>query len=274
MPRRPIEQSEAPDPAALTERRIRLSLLLGAGAVALALTATFVLFQWRTEQLLRGAVPLSPLEVEQAVASGRRLTALALAGSLVTLLFVLYLIITRLLEAVLRAERRLVQLATHDALTGLVNRRVALQRLHEELLRSDRERRSLAVLMVDLDRFKDVNDSLGHAVGDATLVAAGYALSSEAREYDVVARLGGEEFLVLLPGTDSQVARGVAERMRRRVAEMTSAAVPELAEAVTASVGVAVHVPGDTEEADGVLARADRAMYAAKRRGRDCVMVA
>ena len=266
--------NEAADEVALTERRIRRSLLLGAAVVAVALVATFLFFQLRTERLIAESIGMSGTAAAHEVAQGRALTAVALVGSLATLLFVLYLIVTRLLKAMLNAERRLDELASYDSLTGLTNRRVAVTRLYEEIHRADRVRMPLGLLMIDLDHFKDVNDTHGHHVGDAVLIAAGYAISSEAREYDIVARMGGEEFLVLLPGTDAVAATAVAERIRRRISETTVLAVPELAAAVTASVGVAVHLPGATEDPEEALVRADRALYAAKRRGRDRVMVA
>lgn len=262
------------DAVAVTERRVRANLLLGAVWIAFALIVTFVYFQWRDERVLRIARTLTPAEIGREIANGRAFTVLALVGGLVTLLLVLYLIVTRLLRAMLDAERRLEKLATRDALTGLWNRRIGLSRLREEIVRSDREGRPLSVLMVDLDHFKKVNDSLGHAVGDATLVAVAYALNSEARSYDVVVRMGGEEFLVLLPGTDEREGERVAERVRVRVSRTTPVAVPQLPRAVTASVGVAAHTPGASEDADLLLARADRAMYAAKKRGRNRVMVA
>ena len=208
------------------------------------------------------------------IAAGRAFTILWLLGALATLLVVLYFIVTRLLRSLLRAEARLRDLATLDPLTGLENRRIAMRRLSDEVGRSDRLAEELACVMFDLDHFKEVNDARGHAVGDAVLVATGRALQAAARQYDTVARIGGEEFLVLMPRTSVEDAVAAAERMREGVAEATAAAHGWDGGAVTMSAGVTVHVPGADEGPEALLSGADRALYSAKEAGRDRVCVA
>lgn len=224
---------------------------------------------WRLGEI-RGAVSvvLPATVVAEAKAGGRLFTALALVGSLTTLLVFLYLIATRLLVGLLTAEERLRELAVIDALTGLLNRRAAMKRLSDEVRRSDRDIEELAVLMMDLDHFKRVNDTAGHAVGDAVLVAAAEAMTRNARVYDTVARIGGEEFLLLMPAAGMEQARSAAERVRAAVAEAT-AQVPGWGVPVTLSVGVAVREAGGEEGSGDVLRRADRALYEAKDAGRD-----
>jgi diguanylate cyclase (GGDEF)-like protein len=159
------------------------------------------------------------------------------------------------------------RLATCDELTGLPNRRSILQCVRQAMQRCDRPDAALAVALFDLDHFKAINDTHGHALGDEVLRQFGAVVLCEMRGDDRLGRYGGEEFLLLLRGVRSGAdAVQVAERMRAAVARHTwSALGPGLA--VTASVGVALVRPGDTPEA--LIARADLALYEAKREGRD-----
>ena len=150
-----------------------------------------------------------------------------------------------------------------DPLTQLKNRRFLFSQLGSLISGARRHGRPLAVAMVDLDRFKAINDVHGHMVGDAALVAAGEALRRALRAEDVLGRIGGEEFLALLPDTDEEAAAHAAERLRAAVAAAVSP-VP-----LTASVGYAV-LHGD-EAPDELVRRADEALYAAKAAGRDAV---
>jgi diguanylate cyclase (GGDEF)-like protein len=158
--------------------------------------------------------------------------------------------------------------ATHDALTGLFNRTYlgdALQRLCGE---GDRPGgMQAAVLMIDVDHFKRVNDTLGHPTGDKVLAAVAAAILRAIRPDDVAVRFGGEEFVVLLANVDVDAARTIAERIRASIAH-TEDGLPE----VTASVGVALRSSG--ESGDGLVARADQALYRAKSEGRDRVAIA
>jgi diguanylate cyclase (GGDEF)-like protein len=153
-----------------------------------------------------------------------------------------------------------------DLLTGLPNRRAMVERIHGELDRSARGRSQAALLMVDVNHFKLVNDTYGHEVGDQVLQALADTLRGAVRGYDTCARWGGEEFLVLLPETSMADAMGVGEKLLRAVAQRPEG---ETLPGITLSVGVAVHLPGEASAA--LLRRADDAMYEAKRNGRNRV---
>ncbi|TZF90486.1 GGDEF domain-containing protein [Cognatilysobacter lacus] len=171
----------------------------------------------------------------------------------------------RLLVELLGARRE----ASEDALTGLANRRTLDARLAAEAARARRHGQPLSLLMLDLDRFKVVNDEYGHAAGDRVLAAAANALADELRSIDLGARFGGEEFVAVLPDTPLGDAMRVAERIRRRIAAMP-ATVQGRTIPVTVSIGAAELA--DSEGIAGVLARTDAALYRAKRGGRDrCV---
>lgn len=157
--------------------------------------------------------------------------------------------------------------ARTDALTGLFNRRGFDERASLELARSRREQSWVAIAIFDLDHFKRINDEWGHEVGDRVLVRAAEVLAGQAREIDVVARFGGEEFVVLLPGADMDSAARFAERVREDLARERFPRLP----LVRASAGVrAVLAPESVEE---LLQGADLALYQAKRAGRDRAIV-
>jgi diguanylate cyclase (GGDEF)-like protein len=162
----------------------------------------------------------------------------------------------------------LIAQARHDKLTGLPNRAALLESLVVALPSARRAERPLALLFVDLDQFKLVNDRFGHAAGDHLLRTFAARTRVHLRDVDVAARLGGDEFAILLPETDASGAETVAERLRQSLPAPPVAArnVPM----VTASFGVAQHVPG--EAGDDLLRRADVALYEAKSRGRDRVV--
>ena len=156
--------------------------------------------------------------------------------------------------------------AITDELTGLANRRHFMERLETELSRAQRSGGPVAVLLSDLDDFKRVNDRFGHRAGDEVLKAFGRALRRCARETDVPARLGGEEFAVLLTDTDSDGARHFAERLRSEFRNEEGTPDP-----VTASFGIASYpASGSAEE---LLVDADVSLYQAKARGKDRIVV-
>ena len=164
--------------------------------------------------------------------------------------------------------RRLETMLHEDPLTGLFNRRYVLTRLAGLISGARRHGRPLSVAMIDIDHFKHVNDAHGHDVGDAALVATTTALRDRMRAEDELGRLGGEEFLALLPDADEHAAGVVAESLRLSV-ERLRIRVDGHELAVTVSIGWATW-DGD-EDADGLVKRADTALYRAKRAGRNTV---
>jgi diguanylate cyclase (GGDEF)-like protein len=164
-------------------------------------------------------------------------------------------------------DKRLRVQATTDPLTGLANRAAFLERARLEIQRAERSGRPLAVVLLDLDRFKSVNDRFGHPAGDRVLVGAATAISRTVRGIDLAARWGGEEFAVLLVEADESTAGVVVERIREAVAALAPPRVPV---SVTASAGIAVHHGlFERSQVEGLLRRADAALYAAKRKGRN-----
>ncbi len=208
---------------------------------------------------------------------------LALAMTGLTLLFMIMILISakRLNQTIVEslevrlaremAEQKVRYQAQFDALTDLPNRRLLLSTLRQEIAKAERHRRFGAVLFVDLDRFKAINDSLGHAVGDDLLVQVAERVSARLREEDTVGRLGGDEFVVLLPevGEDEEAAGGhalqIADDIRLRFKQPFDIQGHEIH--LTISIGVALFPSGVT--ADDLLKYADVAMYQAKNAGRD-----
>jgi diguanylate cyclase (GGDEF)-like protein/PAS domain S-box-containing protein len=170
-------------------------------------------------------------------------------------------------------ETELEQMATRDPLTGLLNRREMSRVLDEELQRARRYQRPMAVLWVDFDHFKDVNDTYGHAAGDSVLRSISRLLLGSVRSVDSIGRFGGEEFVIVLPEMDLEEAQETAERLRRKVAEEPQPLGNGEAVPLTISVGVAVY-PDHGQTASTLCAAADKAMYLAKDRGRNCVAMA
>ncbi|MBN2351788.1 MAG: GGDEF domain-containing protein [Spirochaetales bacterium] len=175
----------------------------------------------------------------------------------------------RMDEEIRRLNGRLARQANTDELTGLANRRAFFARGAEEIKRSRRHGQPLSLIMLDLDHFKDVNDSYGHDVGDRVLFCVARTLMANVREIDAAARLGGEEFGVLLPNTKPEDAVALAERVRRTIA-MTDCGAQATAANVSASLGVAA-LTDSTRTIDDLLKQADIAMYQAKREGRNRV---
>jgi diguanylate cyclase (GGDEF)-like protein len=166
------------------------------------------------------------------------------------------------------AARALERLATTDGLTGVLNRRAWLLQADIELANSIRYRRPIAVLMIDLDHFKQINDTRGHEAGDRALQFFATMLRTACRRGDIVCRYGGEEFCVLLMGAEEDAARTFEQRMR---AWLPDAAMRELGHPLDYSGGVALRAPYEERIAD-VLCRADRALYRAKAMGRGCTV--
>lgn len=186
------------------------------------------------------------------------------------------------LQVRLRAGRRIVELqdellktrealrirATHDSLTGLKNRGMILERLCADMARSSREHTPCGVLILDIDRFKLINDTAGHAAGDAVLRELARRFQESMRPYDAIGRYGGEEFLIILPGCDSVNTVKQAERFRRLIGE-TPVSYNNTELTVTASFGATSWMPGYLPEV--LVQTADEALYKAKNSGRNRV---
>lgn len=173
---------------------------------------------------------------------------------------------------------RLLRSGFTDVLTGWYNRRYLQVRIKEELARARRDGASLACLMLDVDHFKRINDSHGHAVGDHVLKEVAQRIDSRIRATDVAARYGGEEFVILLPDTTSRRAELLADNIRKELAATEVQLDPSSSVAVTASIGIASEMPAREASdlrvlGDSLIARADVALYEAKSAGRNRVVV-
>ena len=166
-----------------------------------------------------------------------------------------------------RLHSMLRRAAAHDPLSGLLNRGAVTMMLEREIDRAVRHRSPLSVLMADIDYFKQINDSYGHAVGDRTIVDFATRATLQLRCYDLLSRYGGEEFLLVLPGTEASMATRVAERVRASIATE-----PGDGPNYTVSIGVASYVEGMTLSA--LVSAADQALYQAKNNGRNRVELA
>jgi diguanylate cyclase (GGDEF)-like protein len=166
-----------------------------------------------------------------------------------------------------RAREQMRHYAEHDDLTGLWNHRIIIERLRGEVDRSRREGVPLSLILVDLDHFKQINDTFGHPSGDLTLKEISAVFQRSVRSYDWVGRYGGEEFLLILPGSNLASARIRAEHLRMAV-QVAHIPGNKAAIKVTASFGVASGFPSDYES---LLHAADMALYRAKDNGRNCV---
>jgi two-component system, cell cycle response regulator len=179
----------------------------------------------------------------------------------------------RLQDRLQESYRRSLALALTDELTGLYNRRYLSAHLDELMERVRRDGISVAVLLFDIDHFKNVNDTRGHAAGDDVLSELAARTVNSVRSVDLAARLGGEEFVVVMPETDLGIATAVAERLRAAVAREPFAVKGDNERIpVTISIGVTA-AGGPDDDPDEMLKRADVALYTAKARGRNCVIV-
>ncbi|MBW3536136.1 MAG: GGDEF domain-containing protein, partial [Gemmatimonadetes bacterium] len=236
---------------------------------------------WAQAPRKNGSVVVEARRVPLAVAGGEErsfeltMTPLGPRGGRGSTVLVLRDVAEReRLEAALReANEELERLANTDVLTGLANRRRFMAALETEIERARRYGRAFALVLLDLDRFKLVNDTHGHATGDQVLRSIGPVLREASRDIDVPARLGGEELAMLLPETTADGARALAERLRHGIARQRHESPTGTSFSVTASLGVAVFGPGQ-DDAEALLHAADEALYAAKDGGRNRVVMA
>ncbi len=178
--------------------------------------------------------------------------------------------LARLWRRILDTNEQLELMAVTDELTGLENRRATLQRLATEHARAQRTGSPISLIEFDIDHFKSINDTLGHAAGDVVLREIGARMADSIRQYDTLGRIGGEEFLVVSPNTDARDAALLAERVIDRVRSEPFETRESIPLIVTMSAGVAT-MHADDMDTDTLLARADAALYAAKESGRDQV---
>ncbi len=177
--------------------------------------------------------------------------------------------IRRLNEELEKANRELEQIAAFDSLSGLLNRRSLFTRISIEIERSIRLDVPLTGMMVDLDRFKNINDNFGHQCGDMVIREIGARLQAGLRKYDYAGRYGGEEFFVVLSNSTELQALGIGERFRKDMEESEFSCNGEHFR-ITVSIGVARYTPGESQES--WIERADRAMYQAKQAGRNRII--
>lgn len=164
-------------------------------------------------------------------------------------------------------KAQLWELAVTDSLTGLYIRRYFMAKFDEEFHRSKRYKKLFSIVMADLDKFKDINDVYGHTTGDLVLKTIGKFLQKNMRDVDIIARYGGDEFVMILPETDKDEAYSFAERLRERVSQIKLENLPKL----TISLGIASY-PVDEKNIEGLIKKADAAMYSAKQTGRNKVI--
>lgn len=256
-------------------------ILLGGAAVALVLFDRRAVFFGTASALLvlvigsvlviTGQIPYAPLLAAPPYVGGevsgwwvKQMTIVEIAvGGAVLFLF------TYLVNRLRDREARLIYISTTDALTGVANRRHFIDLFEREFERAKRYATPLSCLIMDLDHFKRINDAHGHLAGDRVLVAAAAVFKDAIRTHDVLARWGGEEFVVLLPQTDLAGAEAVAERCRRALEEASIKLGDGTAVSVTTSLGLACHPHPPANSGDDLLHRADVALYSAKEMGRN-----
>lgn len=168
------------------------------------------------------------------------------------------------------AVDRIVEISQTDPLTSLLNRRAFYERLADEQSRCDRTKEPFGILLLDIDHFKKVNDNLGHQAGDTILEELASRLTENTRSIDIIARFGGEEFILLLPGNNREETYQVAEKLRQHVADEPFQTKQKEVD-VTISVGWAAQTPGDPLATDDLIKQADDALYEAKETGRNRV---
>ena len=212
--------------------------------------------------------PLGDLAFDSPYSTSFRLTMLAVLGFEMSTCYVLDQSRRRSKLGLLKLAAEFEYAAKHDALTGLANRREAHEQLEAEYQRYLRNSRGFSVLLMDIDLFKFVNDNHGHQVGDETIVMVARTLQEHSRKVDTLARWGGEEYLVLLPETDTVEAVKTANRIRQTIA---STAIKTQGGSINTTISVGVATIHGAESVDRLLQRADEALYRAKALGRNKV---
>jgi diguanylate cyclase (GGDEF)-like protein len=261
-----------------------LSHLSGGAAAAGIVLLSMVVYTAVNTTMIAGAIFLAarPLPVRAlfgtAEENGLEVATLCLGGMTgLTVVYTPWLTFLSIVPLVVLQRGALIKqlevAATTDPKTGLLNAVAWRQIAHKELARAARDRHTVALMIIDMDRFKAVNDTHGHLVGDAVLVAVAERLTAELRQYDSIGRFGGEEFVAILPEVDLETARAVSDRILARIRELEvfSPDAPSVPlGGFSASIGVALY-PDNGADVESLLHVADSALYAAKSAGRDRV---
>ena len=221
-----------------------------------------------------GSIPYSPLVIHSPDLNTSA-DWVWVTGSLLLSINALLIVFGVGVLVTMKNEKHAIELETlswQDSLTGLGNRREFDDKFRTELSRANRQNLPLSLGLVDLDRFKHINDAWGHQVGDGVLQGVGKMLKASSREYDIACRIGGEEFALILPNTKSDDAAAIMERLRKQI-ESNDFLVEGERLNVTTSIGVASNQVNETDESD-LFKLADEALYRAKKEGRNRVIVA
>ncbi|HST49439.1 GGDEF domain-containing protein [Jatrophihabitans sp.] len=261
-----------------------LGHLTGGAAAAGFVLLAMVLYTAVNTSMIAGAIFLSarPLPVRAlfgtAEENGLEVATLCLGAMTgLTVVYTPWLTVLSVVPLVALQRGALIKqlevAATTDPKTGLLNAVAWRQVAQKEVARAARDRHTVAVLIIDMDRFKEVNDTYGHLVGDAVLISVAERLTTELRQYDSIGRFGGEEFVAILPEVDLATARAISDRILSRIRELEvfSPNAPEVpVRGFSASIGLALY-PNNGADIEGLMHVADSALYAAKSAGRDRV---
>jgi diguanylate cyclase (GGDEF)-like protein len=204
-------------------------------------------------------------DLRRKIRSNTLIIVLFGVSTILLLLGLIYFFMSRLIKRLDEARQTIEKIAITDVLTELFNRRHIILRFEEEFEKFKRLNKNVSCIMIDIDNFKDINDSYGHQIGDEVLKAISARMREIVRAYDILGRYGGEEFLVILPDTGLEDARGLAERIRTSVKDVLIGNA-----AVTLSLGVVCSQVSD-QSVDDIIRRADENLYKAKKSGKDRV---
>jgi diguanylate cyclase (GGDEF)-like protein len=222
---------------------------------------------------VRGGISVTiPLaELDHTMATNKLMIIALSVLTIFLLIFIVYIRVRNLVSRLRESQRQLEHMSVTDELTGLRNRRYIMERLREEFQRARREEHPLGLIVLDLDLFKKVNDTYGHGFGDTVLKTAASRMKSGIREYDLLGRIGGEEFLIVAPDSAREETVWIAERVRDLIkGEPIGDGITSVK--ITISAGVTILEPYD-QNIDVFFSRADNALYLAKEQGRDRVAV-
>lgn len=218
------------------------------------------------------SVTIAATDMMHQLKKNQYYTILSAIG-IIALIFAIIRFISQMFINDLKAsERQLLEMASRDYLTGLLNRREAFRRISEEISRSGRSGKPISFILFDIDHFKLINDTYGHSTGDITLKELSRHLKEIMRDYDIVCRYGGEEFLIATPEATREKAQELAERIRKMVMQLV---IPFDAgmKKITITISAGVTLMHEGENLEKVLTRADAALYRAKESGRNCIVV-